>query len=559
MAKTDRSVITTNDQQFGDVADPNKLETQIEHAYDTIDTNDDEFITHKGQGVDKTSTDTTKDKHVSNNDIKSVWDALDTKTDLTGDHEGTWQGLTPGEASEEINGARIDKLKSDLLIIAHDVSSFSDAVNEAKTSSKDIFLSAGLYELDGFTIDGLTDCTIFGEKGTVIKTVYGSSAVASIVLTNCDNVRFSNITFKGTIDDNATYPGLMYLGVRITTSSNINFDHCKFIDFTSVGIWANQLNGGTFTEGVRITNCDFFDFLPQTDSNQTAIILGDDGEYSTIDNCKFFRVPQAVRFKDGANSNFTNNIVMQSNGVAGTDRACVYVETNSNYGKILIANNKINHNDDMIPIIINGDDTKPQNPCKIIGNDILVNKVTTLTGSEDLQILLVYAHNTIVLGNNIRSAGGNVSKLIRLTNSDDVIFNANDFQNGKYSIELSNSTMRSSNNNFISYATSKFNVVTGFYIDNDIDQYTGRISSTGVKGSFFPAGWSVSKLSVGEYEVTHNLGHTNYTPNIIIDNLTTPLMLSVVRTSTTFTIYVTDNSGTATDANLLFNVIFADS
>ncbi|NNU85342.1 hypothetical protein ETC05_16515 [Geobacillus sp. BMUD] len=50
MAKTDRGILVSNDQEFGMIADPNKLETMITHAYDTIDTNDDELIAHKSSG-----------------------------------------------------------------------------------------------------------------------------------------------------------------------------------------------------------------------------------------------------------------------------------------------------------------------------------------------------------------------------------------------------------------------------------------------------------------------------------------------------------------------------
>lgn len=44
MGKTDRTVLTTNNQEFGQVGDPNKLEASITHAYDKIDENVDERI-----------------------------------------------------------------------------------------------------------------------------------------------------------------------------------------------------------------------------------------------------------------------------------------------------------------------------------------------------------------------------------------------------------------------------------------------------------------------------------------------------------------------------------
>jgi len=44
MSKTDRGILIANDQAFGMIADPNKLEASITHAYDKIDENYDELI-----------------------------------------------------------------------------------------------------------------------------------------------------------------------------------------------------------------------------------------------------------------------------------------------------------------------------------------------------------------------------------------------------------------------------------------------------------------------------------------------------------------------------------
>lgn len=83
MAKTDRVILVTNDQSYGQIADPNKLENMITHAFDKIDENDTEFINHKKE-VAPTSADTVRDKHVSNNDLKVLQDQITTNlTDLT--------------------------------------------------------------------------------------------------------------------------------------------------------------------------------------------------------------------------------------------------------------------------------------------------------------------------------------------------------------------------------------------------------------------------------------------------------------------------------------------
>lgn len=73
--KVDRSILSNNDQQMGMIADPNKIEDSITHLANVIDSND------------------------------------DSKTDKNGDHNGTWKGLTPGQAAEPINGGRLDVLE----------------------------------------------------------------------------------------------------------------------------------------------------------------------------------------------------------------------------------------------------------------------------------------------------------------------------------------------------------------------------------------------------------------------------------------------------------------
>lgn len=81
MPKVDRSILSVNDQKYGDIADPNKLETMITHLADIIDSLD------------------------------------DVKTVLTGDHKGTWNGLSPSQmGNETVNGARIDSLELNAIL-----------------------------------------------------------------------------------------------------------------------------------------------------------------------------------------------------------------------------------------------------------------------------------------------------------------------------------------------------------------------------------------------------------------------------------------------------------
>lgn len=66
-------------------------------------------------------------------DITDIDTRYYTKTQLdatTRDHKGTWQGLTPGEASEAVNGARIDMLEGKKSIFAEDFGAAGDGITD---------------------------------------------------------------------------------------------------------------------------------------------------------------------------------------------------------------------------------------------------------------------------------------------------------------------------------------------------------------------------------------------------------------------------------------------
>lgn len=79
MGKTDRGVLITNEQHFGDIGDPYKLQNSIEHAYDKIDENDDEYYA--------------------------------AFTEREGNHPGRWQGLEPGDFNGGSQALRIQDIE----------------------------------------------------------------------------------------------------------------------------------------------------------------------------------------------------------------------------------------------------------------------------------------------------------------------------------------------------------------------------------------------------------------------------------------------------------------
>lgn len=83
--------------------------------------------------------------------------------------------------------------------------------------------------------------------------------------------------------------------------------------------------------------------------------------------------------------------------------------------------------------------------------------------------------------------------------------------------------------------------------------YGGTFNSSGVKGTFFPSGWSVSRTAAGRYQVTHKLKTANFTVVCTPVNAVAVYVPSI--TSTTFNIYATTFAGAFNDIGINFVVI----
>lgn len=79
--------------------------------------------------------------------------------------------------------------------------------------------------------------------------------------------------------------------------------------------------------------------------------------------------------------------------------------------------------------------------------------------------------------------------------------------------------------------------------------YGGKVVS-GASSTPFPSGWSVSNPSTGNYQITHNLGHTSYSVTI------TPLQVAIPNitdhSSNTFSVNFRNSSFTDADSNFFF-------
>jgi len=84
----------------------------------------------------------------------------------------------------------------------------------------------------------------------------------------------------------------------------------------------------------------------------------------------------------------------------------------------------------------------------------------------------------------------------------------------------------------------------------------GFVNAPGTPGGVFPNGWTVVKLSTGRYEITHNLGSTNYVVLITPLSATTREFSVESQTINTFiTRFYSNSGGTLIDTDHSFIVL----
>lgn len=85
---------------------------------------------------------------------------------------------------------------------------------------------------------------------------------------------------------------------------------------------------------------------------------------------------------------------------------------------------------------------------------------------------------------------------------------------------------------------------------DELDRRTLTIDITGGASpttNKLPAGWSISRTGAGVYDITHNLGNTNFIVTGNVFGSTPGLVITTAQTTSTITIKTVNLSGTATD------------
>ncbi len=399
-------------------------------------------------------------------------------------------------------------------------------------------------------------------QGGIIQTKVDDIDHAIRIGAGCSRVTIQNIKFIGTSDDSIIYDGANRRdGIDIRDCAFPRVINCTFEKYASFGIFVQDLTGGTEQEGALIDGCIFRDFpFDNTSVFQCGILMSEESEYSIITNNQFFRIPQAIRFDHGANSIFTNNIVMELNANKSASMAALFANFGTNNGKLTIANNKFNHIETgQYIILIKGDVATPQNTCIISNNQSLVTGDST----QGFLVYLIDMPYTKIIGNDFRPqstvAGEGAISLVR---SDNCVIIGNTVRGGDYAVSLDDTFgVKLSSNVFFSQATGNIIEInaTETWFNTDNLSIPVRITGSGVFSVPIPMkGWTIAKIGTGHYQLDHGISSISYGYSAFADNISAnPILFTFIRgtlPATTLDIYTFDIAGVLTDATFILTL-----
>ena len=313
-----------------------------------------------------------------------------------------------------------------------------------------VVFPTGLYKFIQVVIDGVTDCIFDGDKCQVQDNSY-LTTTSMWKFTNCTNVQVKGFKVQGTY---GSYSDFDFIHIS-TGCSFIDIYSNTFSNFRRSCIYIDSLLGGVSSEGVNIYN-NKFRGANFANNQQTCIILGEDGEYCQVFNNNFKQVASAIRFINGANSGFFNNIILSSLSQGfdiNYNRALIYADiTGTNSGKLFINNNVINHNGDGITAIVIKGSNAIANSSRIQNNNILVHGTST----NSTAIYVENSPRTMVIGNKLAGNATLSSSGIIIKNSPKLILDKNEISNYVNGIEIQNSLNVDQNKNYFDNVTNSY-------------------------------------------------------------------------------------------------------
>ena len=338
----------------------------------------------------------------------------------------------------------------------------------------------GVYDIESIEILGdASDSTlvIWDLNGGTLQMTSQTTQTGNIYMRNADNYVFYNGTIAGEIDGSYAYDtNDVFLWWE--QSSNITFHTIHFKAVSSHAFYGKNYDPTSLTEkrGAVWHNITFEGQNTDVDSflQYSYIKYGKGAEYNIHSNIKKLGGYSLVRSEQGANDMWSNVIVLDSNidNLSSSNKfetGIFYyagISGGQNSGKLQLKNIKINHVDNIVPIVVKGDDTKTNNIVQISNVHLLVNGVQ---GSLNTQIHLKNCPDAVLDKIVYRPRDQLVGSIIDLDNSSRTRIINSHIEDTGYALKLTNSDSIYLANNYFDVRDDIDPASTGsaYYLSNE--------------------------------------------------------------------------------------------
>jgi parallel beta-helix repeat protein len=275
--------------------------------------------------------------------LEELIKVTDGKTDLYGDHKGSWQGLNRPTLSEEGMRATVEKLQNEYSNVGNIVTNDIQKVLNETSENSEIIINS-LYNVDNIILENKNNIKISGSgkinqitsnyqvqtnevavsnfalfkirncSNIVIEGIHFSSVFESIDVQGCYSIKFINCTFDG--KENTS----LFNGVVARDSTNISFENCTVEKFSEMPTYntTEKINNYALGEGFSFYNVDGVEVI----------------------NCKAFRNAKNGVYTFGCKNVKIHGNIIAENGMSGIQLAFAYGDER-NYS---IENNVIEYN-----------------------------------------------------------------------------------------------------------------------------------------------------------------------------------------------------------------------
>lgn len=408
MAKTDRSILLSNDQKMGDFGDPDKLEASISHLADKIDENDNGFNSHKNAAELAHPDKSVKERHYGDGSIprRAIQPGAVGTTEL--DPAILNQPTTPFGQQAKIQEHE-DRIKEQgfnirwnaLLALNGD---WTNAIQNALDNYEHVYIPKGAFPFTSLTVTKF-GATISGYGnlygGSVLE--YSGSGIGIKVMGSVGTLNLRNMRLKGVPAVSTDYFNTGSKGIDVTDgNTSINMDKCWIDGFETL------INSNYNSFYNKFSDCRF--------EKAKTCLANFSNNNMEVKGCRF------LRFSDAITANGANGPLIVEKNSFEIFNGAIVLSTGTEKGLVIIKNNYVEIYDNTdLPTNFPNKEASGAKPGKFGGNILVSGYFGTLVLKDnELQLggvfRIVSATAIDVLestGNNIHlySSGNNLDRM----------------------------------------------------------------------------------------------------------------------------------------------------